>query len=74
MIDFYFYKFKEVSLYSKMPEEFLDYDLGCTLGSGAFGKVRKAIHRPTSQKVAIKILMKRKIRTDEDRRRVKRET
>jgi serine/threonine protein kinase len=57
-----------------MPEEFHDYDIGCTLGCGAFGKVRKAIHRPTGGKVAIKFLMKKKIRTDEDRRRVRRET
>lgn len=55
-----------------MPEQLMEFELGCTLGCGAFGKVRKAVHRPTGRKVAIKFLMKKKIRTDEDHRRVKR--
>lgn len=57
-----------------MSEAFFDYDLGCTLGSGTFGKVRKAVHRPTGQKVAVKIIMKRKIKTEEDKKRVEKET
>lgn len=55
-----------------MKESTTDYELGCVLGCGAFGKVRKAIHKETGKKVAIKFLMKKKIRTDEDKKRVQR--
>ena len=41
---------------SKINEEYL---LGETLGQGAFGTVRKAIHKLTNQERAIKILKKR---------------
>ena len=33
-----------------------DFQLGKTIGCGTFGKVKEAIHLPTGQKVAIKIL------------------
>lgn len=35
-----------------------EYSLGKTLGTGAFGTVRKAVHKPTKQERAIKILKK----------------
>jgi serine/threonine protein kinase len=57
-----------------MTDELADFKLGGTLGCGAFGKVRKAVHVATGRKVAIKFLMKKKIRSEEDRRRVRRET
>ena len=38
-----------------------DYKVGHTLGRGAFGKVRLGAHIKTGQKVAIKILNKRKM-------------
>ena len=41
---------------SKINEEYL---LGETLGQGAFGTVRKAVHKATNQERAIKILKKR---------------
>ena len=31
-------------------------DLGKTIGEGTFGKVKAALHKPTGQQVAIKIL------------------
>ena len=36
------------------------YKIGKTLGIGAFGKVKLGIHIITGQKVAVKILSKRK--------------
>lgn len=36
-----------------------EYSLGKTLGEGAFGTVRKAVHKATNQERAIKILKKR---------------
>ena len=41
---------------TKITEEYL---LGATLGQGAFGTVRKAVHKLTNQERAIKILKKR---------------
>ncbi len=32
-----------------------DYQLGKQIGSGAYAVVKEAIHRPTNEKVAIKI-------------------
>ena len=37
------------------------FDLGKTLGEGSFAKVRLAVHHETKQKVAIKILNKKKM-------------
>ena len=37
-----------------------------TIGSGTFGKVRRAVHIPTGKSVAVKILNKRKIVTKKD--------
>lgn len=47
--------------------------LGKTLGKGTFGKVKSAIHIPTAEKVAIKILDKQKIVDVADVERVSRE-
>lgn len=49
------------------------YMLGKTIGEGTFGKVKLAIHIPTGEKVAIKILEKARIKEQADVRRVNRE-
>jgi serine/threonine protein kinase len=38
------------------------YELGHTLGSGAFGIVKKAVNTETGEEVAIKILDKEKLK------------
>ena len=38
------------------------YELGDTIGSGSFGKVKKAKHKKTGHEVAIKILNRNKIK------------
>lgn len=56
------------------PQKVLgDYVLGKTLGEGTFGKVRIAVHTPTGEKVAVKVLEKSKIKEPADIIRVKRE-
>ena len=50
-----------------------DYIIKKTLGQGTFGKVKLGIHKPTNEKVAIKILEKCKIIEKDDEIRVKRE-
>lgn len=47
--------------------------LGRTIGGGTFGKVRRAIHTPTNQPVAVKILQKSKITNKKDALRIQRE-
>jgi len=42
-----------------------NYRLGKTLGIGSFCKVKLAVHEPTGQKVAIKILNRKKLRKQE---------
>ena len=49
------------------------YILGKTVGEGTFGKVKIAVHIPTGEKVAVKILEKSKIKDQADVRRVNRE-
>ena len=49
------------------------YMLGKTIGEGTFGKVRIAIHLPTGEKVAVKVLEKARIKEAADIRRVNRE-
>jgi len=49
------------------------YMLGKAIGEGTFGKVKLAIHLPTGEKVAIKILEKNRIKEQADVRRVNRE-
>lgn len=44
-----------------------------TLGKGSFGKVKLALHTPSGEKIAIKILEKEMIRKDEDLMRIRRE-
>ncbi|MCQ2817501.1 MAG: serine/threonine-protein kinase [archaeon] len=61
--------------FSKNKEEFRvgDYIVKQTLGKGTFGEVRLGYHIETKQKVAVKILEKRKIVEKDDEIRVKRE-
>ena len=49
------------------------YMLGKAIGEGTFGKVKLAIHLPTGEKVAVKILEKARIKEQADVRRVNRE-
>lgn len=44
-----------------------------TVGEGTFGKVKLAVHIPTGEKVAVKILEKSRIKDQADVRRVNRE-
>ena len=50
-----------------------DYSIKETIGKGTFSKVKLGINKSTGEKVAIKILEKRKIRTKTDQARVERE-
>lgn len=43
------------------------YNLKKTLGIGAFSKVKLAVHQPTGQKVAIKIMNRNKMKDMEDK-------
>lgn len=43
------------------------YKLMKTLGIGAFSKVKLAVHQPTGQKVAIKIMNRNKMKDMEDK-------
>lgn len=47
--------------------------LGKTVGEGTFGKVKEAVHLPTGEKVAVKIIVKAKITDVDDVERVTRE-
>ena len=47
--------------------------IGKTIGEGTFGKVKIAVHIPTGEKVAVKILEKCRIKEQADVRRVNRE-
>lgn len=49
------------------------YMLGKSIGEGTFGKVKLAVHLPTGEKVAVKILEKSRIKEQADVRRVNRE-
>lgn len=49
------------------------YDIKNSIGKGTFGTVKLAIHLPTREKVAIKILEKEKIEDESDRERISRE-
>jgi serine/threonine protein kinase len=49
------------------------YSLKNKIGEGTYGKVWLAIHNETREKVAIKILNKHKISSEEDIKRIKRE-
>lgn len=50
-----------------------NYTLYATIGEGAFGKVKLAVHRETNQRVAIKIMDKNEIREQEFTAQVRRE-
>jgi 5'-AMP-activated protein kinase catalytic alpha subunit len=43
-----------------------------TLGRGTFGKVKEGIHKPTGEKVAIKIIDKKSIEDEDDEIRIQR--
>ena len=47
--------------------------MGKTLGKGTFGKVKEAIHLPTGEKVAVKIIDKNTIEDEDDKERIIRE-
>jgi len=49
------------------------YELGDTIGSGSFGKVKKAKHKKTGHEVAVKILNRNKIKSLEVVNKTKRE-
>ena len=50
-----------------------EYSIKGTIGQGAFSKVKLGINKLTGEKVAIKIIDKRKIKVDSERERVQRE-
>ena len=50
-----------------------EYSIKGTIGQGAFSKVKLGINKLTGEKVAIKIIDKRKIKIDSERDRVQRE-
>ena len=50
-----------------------NYKMEHTIGEGTFGKVKSAIHIPTEERVAIKILEKSKIKETDDLNRIIRE-
>lgn len=58
---------------SQMRKRVGQYLIGDTVGEGTFGKVKLAIHIPTGEKVAVKILEKKRIQDQADVRRVNRE-
>eukprot|EP00002_Diphylleia_rotans_P000545 TRINITY_DN10287_c0_g1_i1.p1 TRINITY_DN10287_c0_g1~~TRINITY_DN10287_c0_g1_i1.p1 ORF type:complete len:499 (+),score=112.01 TRINITY_DN10287_c0_g1_i1:118-1614(+) len=49
------------------------YRIGKTLGMGSFGKVKLAVHEVTNQKVAIKILNRKKVKNLEMNEKIRRE-
>lgn len=56
-----------------VPNLYMRLDLEKTLGQGTFGKVKLAIHERTGEKVAVKVLEKKKIVDVSDIERVSRE-
>lgn len=50
-----------------------NFSIGKAIGKGTFASVREAIHLPTNQKVAIKILHKKMIVDTRDKMNVSRE-
>ena len=57
----------------RVPHRYFFIEIEKTLGQGTFGKVKLAIHERTAQKVAVKILEKKKIVDVSDIERVSRE-
>ena len=50
-----------------------EYSIKGTIGHGSFSKVKLGINKLTEEKVAIKIIDKKKIKIDSERERVQRE-
>ena len=46
---------------SKIDQRIGAYNIIRTLGEGSFGKVKLAVHRSTGQKVALKIIARKKL-------------
>lgn len=57
----------------KMTHRFGPYNVEKTLGEGSFGKVKLAVHRKTNQKVALKIIARKKLISRDMAGRVERE-
>ena len=51
----------------------VNYNFIKTIGEGTFGKVKLALHKPTKEQVAIKILEKAKIKNKKDLERIEKE-
>lgn len=67
-------KQNEEIILSEDGKKFLgEFQLVSAIGEGTFGKVTMAIHNKTKEKVAIKLLSKKKIKENKDEERVKRE-
>ena len=60
-------------MYKEMKKVIGKYELGITLGTGTFGKVKKAVHIETGQEFAIKIIDKDKVREENMGMQIKRE-
>ena len=58
---------------NKKDRDIGDYTIGKTIGEGTFGKVKLGYHNMTNEKVAIKILEKKRIIDVADIERVSRE-
>ena len=67
------YKNKMSLLINNTEDIFSKYETKETIGRGTFGKVKLGINIKTKEKVAIKILEKRKIKNKDDSERVERE-
>ena len=61
------------SILTNKDRDIGDYTIGKTIGEGTFGKVKLGIHKMTGEKVAIKILEKKRIIDVADIERVSRE-
>ena len=55
------------------PQLLENYNFIKTIGEGTFGKVKLAIHKPTNEEVAIKILEKSKIKKQKELERIEKE-
>ena len=56
------------------PKPRQKYEILRTLGQGSFAEVKEAVHLLSGEKIAIKILEKARLRSDDDQDRIRRET